>query len=200
MGHWESYGASWRFYWHSSVNTQIKSQMFRIQGPSRGALSCGSNHKIALENEKWSKGKRNGIPLLLNPFSCFVTAVLCTWTPCEAFWGTMVGNNERTWRGICCYQNTLQKALNSLGVAVESHVHYVIWGLYCHIAEYLVYRWLRKTVAPCWCDHMGIGRGSISSVRTGGEDFCCIIQSRTGLILTLNTRVNCVNSQFCSSV
>lgn len=106
-------------------------------------------------------------------FSCLVAAMLCAVEYTKAVWSFAGNNGGEEWMHT---QRTL---------LLPEHTSHI-----CSVA----------TPVPCWCEHMGKGRGSISSVKTGGEDFCCIIQSRAGLYKELNTLVNGVSSWHCSSV
>lgn len=150
-------------------------QMFREQSSLRGALHVEAKIKTDLRIKSETKEREMAL------FSCLFTAVLRAVKYTKAVWNFRWNNGGMEWmhrEQFCCYQK-------------KHFTSYIIRVLnICSVA----------TPVPCWCEHMGRGRGGISSVETGGENFCCTMQSRAGLYKDQNTLVYSVNSWPCSSV
>lgn len=86
--------------------TQPNTQMFRVQSLFRGARHVEATIKTNLRIKSKTKEREMAF------FSWLITAMLCavehtTQKLWEALGETMVGKNECTRRGLCCYQNTL---------------------------------------------------------------------------------------------
>lgn len=166
-------------HWKRSVARvlviQPDTQMFREQSSFRGVLHEEAIITTDLRIKSETKGKRNGI-LFLPHYSHVVRCWVhksCVTLSGKQWWGRTNSQGEDS-------------------AANRTHTSYIIRTLLkiCSVAAHI----------PCWCEHMGKGRGSISSVKTGGEDVCCTIQSRAGLYKEQNTLVNSLNSWHRSSV
>lgn len=155
-------------YWHGSGQYPDHEPDVQSTRPFQRCSSCGSNTKTDFRMRREAEGGEMAFLWLWIWFpaplrSC--CAALSTQTLCEKQWTLP----EYTWRSI-----TLTLTLSRSQKTRRSHVLGIIHSWISAASLRLFPAVGRK--------RMGNGRGSVSSVRTGGEDFCRIIQSKAGLL------------------